>query len=107
MPNARRVPNAIQNWCECNDGSHTMLPEIDATCNKEKVTNVHSNKDHFCFKSLVTNVPCQHWWREDYHKNVTQAQMIEGLLTTVINFAITTRVNLKIYGKHARWQDIV
>ena len=79
-----------------------MLPEIDATCNKEKVTNVHSNKDHFCFKSLVTNVA----W-EDYHKNVTQAQMIEGLLTTVINFAITTRVNLKIYGKHARWQDIV
>ena len=61
----------------------------------------------FCFKSLVTNVACEHWWREDYHKNVTQAQMIEGLLITVINFAIATRVNLKIYGKHARWQDIV
>lgn len=59
------------------------------------------------FFFLVTNVACEHWWREDYHKNVTQAQMIEGLLTTVINFAITTRVNLKIYGKHARWQDIV
>lgn len=39
---------------ECNDGSHTMLQEIGATCNKEKVTNVHSNKDHFYFKSLVT-----------------------------------------------------
>ena len=86
---------------ECNDGSHTMLQEIDAT------TNVHCNKDHFSFKSLVTNVACERRWREDYHKNVTQAQMIEGLLTTVINFAITTRVNLKIYGKHARWQDIV
>ena len=91
---------------ECNDGSHTMLQEIDATCDKE-VTNVRSNKDHFSFKSLVTNVACERRWREDYHKNVTQAQMIEGLLTTVINFAITTRVNLKIYGKHARWQDIV
>ena len=86
---------------ECNDGSHTMLQTIDAKGNKE-VTNVH-----FCFKSLVTNVACERRWREDYHKNVTQAQMIEGLLTTVINFAITTRVNLKIYGKHARWQDIV
>lgn len=92
---------------ECNDGSHTMLREIGATCNKEKVTNVHSNKDHLCFKSLVTNVACERRWREDYHKNVTHAQMIEGLLTTVINFAIATRVNLKIYGKHARWQDIV
>lgn len=44
---------------ECNDGSHTMLREIGATCNKEKVTNVHSNKDHLCFKSLVTNVACE------------------------------------------------
>lgn len=34
---------------ECNDGSDTMLQEIDATCNKEKVTNVHGNKDHFLF----------------------------------------------------------
>lgn len=76
---------------ECNDGSDTMLQEIDATCNKE----------------LVTNVACEGRWREDYHKNVTQAQMIEELLTTVINFAIATRVNWKIYGKHARWQDIV
>lgn len=92
---------------KCNDGSDTMLQGIDATCNKEKVTNVHSNKDHFCFKSLVTNAACERRWREDYHKNVTQAQMIKGLLTPVINFEIETRVNLKIYGKHARWQDIV
>ena len=84
-----------------------MLQGIDATCNKKKVTNVLSNKNHFCFKSLVTNVACEHRWREDYHKNVTQAEMLKGLLTPVINFAIATRVNLKIYGKHARWQDIV
>lgn len=67
---------------ECNDGSHTMLQTIDAKGNKE-VTNVH-----FCFKSLVTNVVCERRWREDYHKNVTQAQMLKGLLTTVINFGL-------------------
>lgn len=66
---------------ECNDGSHTMLQTIDAKCNK--VTNVH-----FCFKSLVTNVACERRWREDCHKNVTQAQMLKGLLTTVINFGL-------------------
>lgn len=39
-------------------------------------------------------------------KSVTKALMLEGSVTTLINFVIARRVSLKIYDKHIRWQQL-